>query len=334
MQFTRSITKIAQTTIFNIPSTRSKPEKELAQLKHVVEAVLQKGTDSKLWKALVDQEKKDVPDLKMMDTDLIDALSLIDGAGNATKVPLVDAIAIAQFFKFVDHQREKNVALTVLPLETGRPSLAWTAHPSTTTCHLLEIKTKQSNTGSSSCSTVCDFKRGIKRDQDKFPILKRNQDWDKVQQDTIIQAKAQDVEDVLDPACMPNGPTQVELFQEKIMMGLFTATLHTSKGKLLVLPHTKTDDAQKLWGELVDCASNSEFTEKEAEDLLEYLITPKINDGKRKGPAHGYDLHWQKEVSLQKRMANNLMAPNFCNVSSMLSQTSLILLLSKTLPTC
>jgi len=55
-------------------------------------------------------------------------------------------------------------------------------------------------------SEVASFRRGIKRDQSLFPVLKDEKDWDDWQRRLRTQATAQGVENVLDPYYCPAQP--------------------------------------------------------------------------------------------------------------------------------
>ena len=62
-------------------------------------------------------------------------------------------------------------------------------------------------------SEFAAFRRGIKRDQSLFPILKEERDWDDWQRRLRTQATAQGVENVLDPYYTP-APPEYALFRE------------------------------------------------------------------------------------------------------------------------
>lgn len=100
-------------------------------------------------------------------------------------------------------------------------------------------------------SAAAAFRRGIKRDQSLFPVLKQERDWDDWQRRTRIQAVAQGVEDVLNMYYKPD-PADAALFleQSKYMMAVFSSTLQTDFGKSLLRKYEGTYDAQSLFGEL------------------------------------------------------------------------------------
>src|SRR5687768_13125259 len=62
---------------------------------------------------------------------------------------------------------------------------------------------------------VQDFRRGIKRDINLFMTFKDDAAWDNWNRSTIVQARAQDVADILDPTYVPSTTEERDLFTEK-----------------------------------------------------------------------------------------------------------------------
>ena len=147
---------------------------------------------------------------------------------------------------------------------------------------------------------VRDFKKGIKRDQTLFPVLNRDQGWHKFHQDFLIEAKAQGVEDILNPNYQPSNPIEQQLFLEKqkFMTAVLKRTFMTNKGKSIITMHASTSDAQTMYKEAEIHYTKGAHAEADSEALLNYLITSRLNDGKWKGTAEDYLLHWEKQVVL------------------------------------
>ena len=137
-------------------------------------------------------------------------------------------------------------------------------------------------------------KKGIKRDQDKFPTLKRDAGWKVWNNLFVTQANAQDVGNVLDPTYQPSNPTERALFaeQQKFMLAVFADKLQTVKGKSLVQTYASTANAQKIYEELKRYPLKSTQAEHDAERLLNYLLTSQANDGNWKEKMHSYILDW------------------------------------------
>ena len=96
---------------------------------------------------------------------------------------------------------------------------------------------------------VADFCRGIKRDVSHYSVLKDEKQWDAWSRSTVAQARAQDVDDVINPAYTPTNNAEKTLFKEKqkFMFAVFERTLLTDQGKAYVRQYTKTFDAQSIY---------------------------------------------------------------------------------------
>ena len=116
----------------------------------------------------------------------------------------------------------------------------------------------------------------------------------------MIEAKAQDLYDVINPSYTPHNEEEKLLFfeKEKFMTAMFRRTLQTDKGKAIVRKHATNSSAQKIYLELKEHHLTSTKAESEAEGILNYLITSRVDDGKWKGITHSYILHWEKQVAL------------------------------------
>ena len=145
---------------------------------------------------------------------------------------------------------------------------------------------------------VHEFRRGIKRDITYFVSLKDDAAWDNWNRTTIAQARAQDVAEVLDAKHCPADPTEKALFLEKqkYMYAVFERTLLTDKGKALVRQYQTSFDAQQIYKELSDYALQSTKATMDASNILSYITTAKLGDGKWNGTTHAFILHWQDQV--------------------------------------
>ena len=89
----------------------------------------------------------------------------------------------------------------------------------------------------------------IKRDQNLFSTLKDekvNNNWHRSFE---VQAGAQDVNDVLNPAYVPRTQEDKDLFAEKqkFMFAVLEAKVLTSKGKSIIRDHLSSNDAQTVY---------------------------------------------------------------------------------------
>ena len=149
-------------------------------------------------------------------------------------------------------------------------------------------------------SEVAAFRRGIKRDQSLFPILKEEKDWDDWQRRMHTQATAQGVEAVLDQYYKPTTPQDYALFREqnKYMMAVFTTCVQTDYGKGLIRKYEGTYDAQGLFVELEHRARSSTSAIITASELLSYITTATLGKNTWNGTTTSFVLHWEEQVRL------------------------------------
>ena len=131
---------------------------------------------------------------------------------------------------------------------------------------------------------VRDFKRGNKRDATQFSILKDDAHWDNWNCSTTAKARAQDIADILDPKYVPSSADESALIQEKqkLMYAVFEKTLQADKGKALALLYQQTYNAQAIYKELSAYATQSTKASMNASNLLSYITTTVLGDGKWK----------------------------------------------------
>ena len=151
-------------------------------------------------------------------------------------------------------------------------------------------------------SAVSSFKRGIKRDQSLFPVLKDEKDWDDWQRRLRTQATAQGVENVLDSYYNPS-PSERDLFEEqnKYMMAVFTNCVLTDYGKGLIRHYEGTNDARGLFLDLEYHALSSTTAILTASELLSYITTATLGKNTWNGTTTSFVLHWEEQVRLYER---------------------------------
>ena len=114
----------------------------------------------------------------------------------------------------------------------------------------------QLNQKSVSCLTpltpIESFKRKIKQDSSQFTNFKEGKHWDTWRRNTLATARAQDVDNVLDPGCAPSTQEKKILFSEKLkfMHSVFSTTLQTDRGKKFVREYEGDFDAQMVYTKL------------------------------------------------------------------------------------
>ena len=151
---------------------------------------------------------------------------------------------------------------------------------------------------------VAEFRKGIKRDPTLFPILKDQKQWDNFERDTRVQARAQAVDNVLDPTYVASTSEERELFkeQQKYMCAVFVKALLTDQGKAIVRKYEKKSDAQSIYREITEYTSKSTQAGLEASALLAYVTTAILGEDTWKGTTASFILHWQDKLRLYEAL--------------------------------
>jgi len=180
--------------------------------------------------------------------------------------------------------------------------------------------TSSSTTSSRTIDPVADFKKGIKRDSSQYPKLKDDAQWDNWKRDLITTARAQNVDDVLDPTFTPTSAVDIELFQEKqkFMYQVFSNSCLTDQSKSIVRNYFQTYDAQKVYADLTAYFLTSTKAQYNSTELLRYLTSASIGEGNWTGKSQNFILQWQNKL----RQYNELV-PTIDQFSDMQSRTLL-----------
>ena len=97
----------------------------------------------------------------------------------------------------------------------------------------------------------------------------------------MVEAKAQDLYDVIDPSYIPRDEVEHFIFWKKLFMtAIFRWILQIDKWKGIVKKYTKKFNAQKNYIELEGHPLTSAKAESETESILNYLITSRVDDCK------------------------------------------------------
>jgi len=148
------------------------------------------------------------------------------------------------------------------------------------------------------------FKRGIKRDQTLFPTLKDEMYHDSWHRTFENQAHAQGVALVLDPDYKPSTPDEIQVFDlmQTFMYAVLEVKVLTSKGKEIVRNHEHTKDAQAAYASLVRHHRTSTAASIAARDIMGYLTSVTIGDGRFKGSTVEFLVHWSQQVKLYQKL--------------------------------
>ena len=145
---------------------------------------------------------------------------------------------------------------------------------------------------------IKEFRKGMRRDPAVFTDLKRDEDFRAWNNNTVIQAAAQGVENVLDSSYNPTDDVEKALFaeQQKYMISVFSTKLHNTKGKELVRKYTPSKDAQKIYAALSQHCNKSTKSEAECARISDFLLNARLENWS--GSAFDFIAHMRNQVQV------------------------------------
>ena len=293
------------------PKTRNSKEKNKQLLEHLVYNVLcveENDPMDKMLKCKTCTICKPF-DLLHMTYEEIKALTYPGGENEKEPTPInIDECAkIRQLQKYVNHLKQNSasnridyLSITEEDYDEFRSSNQGEILMPPTTSSTGRAVTAATTTAPKQKYTPAEnWERGIKRDPNLFPTIKRDADWKDFSDKMLLEAKAQLVDDILDSTYKPGTKDEKDLFilKKNYMMSVFKNHILTDKGKSIIAMHTAAGEAQLVWKELVEYHKESTQADNVCEMLLNYIVTSRIDDGTWTGSAHAYLLHWNKQVN-------------------------------------
>ena len=132
-------------------------------------------------------------------------------------------------------------------------------------------------TTSSTKSPLDEFVKGVKHDPSVFTKLHDQKQFNDWNDNVVTWVAAQCVDEVLDPSHKPPFD-QEAVFKEKqkCMCAVFNSVLLTDKGKTIVHKYTADKDAQAVYRDFVDHATESTRAKITAASTLSYLILDNV----------------------------------------------------------
>ena len=118
-----------------------------------------------------------------------------------------------------------------------------------------------------------------KRDKDKFPTLKSFAQWRMFFIPFEVEAKNQDVYDVLDPSYNPVTADDKTLYTKKsiFIYGVLLSTLQCDEARAIVRKEASTHNGAATWKALVDYFTGSDHAKIEVDDLRRWFTTVKLD---------------------------------------------------------
>ena len=169
-----------------------------------------------------------------------------------------------------------------------------------------------------STSKVQLFKKGIKRDKSHYKSFKHERYWDDWHRNFVVTAKTHDLSNVLDSTYVPMTQDDQELFAEQqiFMYSVFEEHLLTDMGKTLVRHYESTNNAQRIYEELVTHMKTSAAGAIAASGLLREITGTQMHHAKWSGTKRSFILSWNDKVCEY----NSLVLLGQCLTSNMLCQ--------------
>jgi hypothetical protein len=304
-----------------VPNTRSATK---AAFTHVVDVVLD---NQNITNALAKAGLDDIGDILAFDDAAIIDLKYPDPDPNVTQLHPIrrgEIGLLRTFIHFVHYREEisdpidnKWTTITQDEFNQFRCNIKYTRR-FTTLSNLQHITIASTaapalqpsssaptpSRTSSTATPVEMFKKGIKRDPSVYPTLKDelwNDNWHRA---FVNQARAQDVDEVLDPGYLPTTSAEYDLFQEKLkyVYAILESKVETAKGKAIIRKHEVKFDAQKAYHELHEYHLKSTKASLNSVKILGYITSAKIGDGAWHGTAENFILNWQEQIRLYERL--------------------------------
>ena len=119
----------------------------------------------------------------------------------------------------------------------------------------------------------------------------------------MTQARAQDVDKVLDESYVPGTQEEQDLFaeQQKYLYAVLESRVLTDVGKSFVRLHENDYDAQAVYSKLKAHHLKSTKAMIDSSAILSYVTSARLGNGEWKGTTEGFILHWQDQVRLYER---------------------------------
>ena len=152
------------------------------------------------------------------------------------------------------------------------------------------------NNSNSNQTLAKKFRRGVKRDSSVYPELKKIKDWNSWRRSFKAFAKAQDLSNVLNPNYVATSPKDINVCELKnnFMYAFFTKTLQVDFGQIIVAQHALTSNAQVVYKQLVQEATNSTSSALHIQRITKALTTLKISTWK--GTAASFICSWDNKM--------------------------------------
>ena len=283
-----------------------------AAFDHIIDVVLSRHGSAELKQSLVDAGVSDVFSMLSIDTPTLDSLVYPDPSNATQVIPLraSDKNLIKLFRDYVlqrdvdgDPIGDEWMQVTQASFDAFRISPANIARLTSSGIVSSTTQGSYGTPSTSKFSKVDLFRKGIKRDPSLFPTLKDEKFNDSWHRSFMTQARAQDVDKVLDESYVPGTQEEQDLFaeQQKYLYAVLESRVLTDVGKSFVRLHENDYDAQAVYSKLKAHHLKSTKAMIDSSAILSYVTSARLGNGEWKGTTEGFILHWQDQVRLYER---------------------------------
>ena len=125
---------------------------------------------------------------------------------------------------------------------------------------------------------LTEYRKTIRRDPAQFKPLNDKRHWATWHLQFVATARAQGLQDVLDPLYIPQTPDEKAVFlaKQEYLYAVFVQNLLTDEGKTYVRSHARTSDAQAIFKDLLDHHTKSTHSQLTASSIMQFLTSFKL----------------------------------------------------------
>jgi hypothetical protein len=125
---------------------------------------------------------------------------------------------------------------------------------------------------------LTEYRKTIRRDPAQFKPLNDKRHWATWHLQFVATARAQDLQDVLDPLYVPRTPDEKAVFlaKQEYLYAVFVQNLLTDEGKTYVRSHARDSNAQAIFKDLLDHHTKSTHSQLTASSIMQFLTSFKL----------------------------------------------------------
>jgi len=157
-------------------------------------------------------------------------------------------------------------------------------------------------------SPADDMRKNIKLDPSAFPMFRDENKWAPYKRSLLAQARAMNLQNVLDPNYTPNTAEETELFkvQNDFLYSVFDRTLKSPHASAFVIDHEASGDAQKVYAALLkQFDTNSAIADDNCEKILSFLTSERLGPGQNwRNTTSEFVNYWLTQATLHTQLSD------------------------------